>query len=161
MPPTYSSSDDTPALRVRRLLRAPFDWFQPRDPGCEQVEYRAFLEQHLLAAQRDLSAAEALGDPARVRAEQGAVFVIAAGLGTFGDLDRVILALDHLPGPRYVRQLAGSLRGLLPLPPELDPVRDAAEVATWLRAQRTRLRWIAESHFELVGPPLDVPPGVC
>ena len=97
-----------------------------------------------------MRAAEALGDPARIRAEQGAVFVIATGLGTFGDLDRVILALDHLPEDRYVRPLAGSLRGFLPLPPELDPVRDALAVAAWLRVNRRRLRWVPESHFELV-----------
>ena len=142
--------DGSPALRVRRIMRSPFGWFQPRDPNCEQAEYRAFLEERLLVARSGLRAAEALGDPARIRAEQGAVFVIATGLGTFGDLDRVILALDHLPGDRYVRPLAGSLRGFLPLPPELDPVRDASAVAAWLRVNRTRLRWVPESHFELV-----------
>ena len=78
--------------------------------------------------------------------------VAAGGTATYGDLDRAILALDHVPDDHYIRPLAGTLPGFLPLPPELDPVRDPAAAAEWLRDSSARLRWVPGSHFELEGP---------
>jgi hypothetical protein len=107
------------------------------------------LEDRLVQALSDLKTAAERGSSAGLQAENGAVFVLAAGLATYGDLDRAILALEHLPDDRYIRPLAGSLPGFLPLPPDLDPVRDPAAAAEWLRTHRKRLRWVPESHFEL------------
>lgn len=137
------------ALWVRRIMGSPFTWFKPADPAREESEYRAFLESRLPQALDDLKAATENGSPASVQAGKGAVFVVAAGLATYGDLDRAILALDHVPDDHYIRPLAGTLPGFLPLPPELDPVRDPAAAAEWLRTHRARLRWVPGSHFEL------------
>ncbi len=149
--PSGAATDPSPppAMGVRQVMRSPFRWFRPKEPAREEEEFRALLEDRLVQALSDLKTAAERGSSAGLQAENGAVFVLAAGLATYGDLDRAILALEHLPDDRYIRPLAGSLPGFLPLPPDLDPVRDPAAAAEWLRTHRKRLRWVPESHFEL------------
>ena len=139
----------TPALRVRRVVGSVFSWFHPDEADLAGESYRNLLEARLSQALSDLKTAKEQGDPARVEAEKGAVFVIATGLATFGDLDRAIVALDHLPDSRRIQPLAGTLPGFLPLPPDLDPKRDPVAAAGWLRAHRAWLRWVPDSHFAL------------
>ncbi len=134
----------TPALQVRTRFRSAFFWLPDGMERDDPKRYRAFLRERLASARDELASA----DTGNVEAARGAVFVIATGLSTYGELELAALGLDHVPTRGLVRQLAGSLRGFLPLPANVDPVRDPLSAASWVRANGSQLRWVPDSHFE-------------
>lgn len=140
--------DLTPALRVRARFRAAFfglpEGMELEDPK----RYRAFLQERLEYALVDLARAGSRN--ASTEAARTAVFVIATGLSTFGELRYVELGLEHVPTRGLVRRLAASLREFLPLPANIDPERDPSAAAVWLRRNRASLKWVPDSHYAWV-----------
>ena len=68
-------------------------------------------------------------------------FVFAAGLLAYGHIEVAEDLLDGQPPTGGIRKLALALKALLPLPDELDPLRDREAVRGWLRVNRDRLTW--------------------
>ena len=138
----------TPALQVRTRFRSAFFGLPDGMEVADPKRYRAFLDAQLKSAREELAKSESGRGQTSPDAVRGAVFVIATGLSTFGQLEFAELGLQHMPTRGLVRRLAGSLHGFLPLPANIDPVRDPTAAAAWIRANRSRLRWVPESHYE-------------
>ena len=137
----------SPALQVRTRFRSAFYWLPEQMELNEPKRYRAFLRERLAGARDDLARTLAGRDDASPEAARSAVFVIATGLSTYGELGLAQLGLEHVPSRGLVRELAGSLRGFLPFPANVDPVRDSMGAADWLRSHRDELVWVPGSHF--------------
>lgn len=137
----------TPALQVRTRFRSAFYGLPERMELDQPNRYRAFLRDRLSDARDDLARALAGKHDGSSEAARGTVFVIATGLSTFGDLESAHLGLENVPARGLVRELAGTLRGFLPLPATVDPVRDPSSAANWLKDNRERLVWVPGSHF--------------
>lgn len=137
----------TPALQVRTRFRSAFYWLPERMELDEPSRYRAFLRDRLDGARDDLARALAGKHDGSPEAARSAVFVIATGLSTYGDLENAQLGLENVPTRGLVRELAGALRGFLPLPANVNPVRDPIGAARWLEDSRENLVWIPDSHF--------------
>lgn len=137
----------TPALQVRTRFRSAFYWLPERIELDEPKRYRSFLRDRLDGARDDLARTLAGKHDSSPEAARSAVFVIATGLSTYGDLESAQLGLENVPTRGLVRELAGVLRGFLPLPANVDPVRDPIGAASWLGDNRKNLVWIPGSHF--------------
>src|SRR5262245_41275494 len=62
------------------------------------------------------------------------VFVLAAGLLTYGHIEVVDDILNNIPaGKGHVRRLAWTVSTLLPVPDEMDPLKDFEAVKRWFK----------------------------
>ena len=68
--------------------------------------------------------------------------IMAVGLFTFGRLDVYQDILDNIPH-RLVRWKGFSyvITRLLPTPAYLDPLENPAEIAKWIKAKESKLKW--------------------
>ncbi|MEL7244303.1 MAG: hypothetical protein AAGM40_18505 [Cyanobacteria bacterium J06573_2] len=70
------------------------------------------------------------------------LFIMAAGLFTFGRLDVYQDILDNIPH-RLVRWkgLSYVITRLLPTPTYLDPLENPTEIAQWIKTKESKLKW--------------------
>ncbi|MEM1394580.1 MAG: hypothetical protein AAGG00_15065 [Cyanobacteria bacterium P01_H01_bin.150] len=70
------------------------------------------------------------------------LFIMAVGLFSFGRLDVYQDILDNIPH-RLVRwkRLSYVITRLLPTPAYLDPLENPTEIAEWIKAEESKLKW--------------------
>lgn len=70
------------------------------------------------------------------------LFIMAVGLFSFGRLDVYQDILDNIPH-RLVRWkgLSYVITTLVPIPAYLDPLENAANIAEWIKAKESKLKW--------------------
>lgn len=75
------------------------------------------------------------------QAVQNALFVFAVGVFTCGKIEAANDIMLHLPSSGDIRRLALSLKALLPIPEDLDPLKDRQRMMQWLDVHGDAMRW--------------------
>jgi hypothetical protein len=135
--------------RPSRLYRTAVEQTLFRYAAPADVDPDLALRSHLEASHTResarLRAAVASGAPGEeVTAIRNGLFVFAVGLFAFGRSDLAEEVIDHLPASGDIRRLALAIKALLPLPAELDVLRDGAAVKRWLTTNLTHFHWSEE-----------------
>lgn len=137
-----ADSDLPPHRLYREMVKQTlFRYVSP--PGVDpEVALRLHLEKLYAEESAALNAAIAASAPQeQIMARRNGVFVLAAGLFAFGRIDVAEDLVEHLPPSGNVRRLAMALKALLPIPLEMDPLREPEGMAEWLRANASELGW--------------------
>lgn len=93
---------------------------------------------------------------AKQHQERSEIFIFAAGLLTYGQIEMVDDILDNIPsGKAHVRRLAWTVTTLLPIPQNIDVFKDAEAIKKWLNEHKDRLSWNAEQKHFYVDPIVD------
>ncbi|MCG8558690.1 MAG: hypothetical protein MI824_02715 [Hyphomicrobiales bacterium] len=133
---------ELPSRLYRTAVRQVCTQYKPapeRDPEADFHDYLRSCYREETARLAALSAEDA-DHPERMLSRH-ARFVFAAGLFAYGHIEVAEDLLDGQPPTGGIRKLVLALKALLPLPDELDPLRDAEAVRGWLRANRDWLAW--------------------
>ena len=113
----------------------------PSDVDADE-HFRQYLENYYGEEKQRLEYLVTRGSPeAEVTAARNGLFVLASGLLAFGRLDVVEDVLRNIPSTGGVRRLALGVKAMLPLPEDLDPIRDTELVRAWVQANRTKFKW--------------------
>ena len=133
------------AKLYRDLARAVCVLYHDPPDSDPDAAFYSYLEHNYSAAKADLARLLAQGAPAdEVRSARIWLFVSAAGLLTYGRLDVAEDIVRGIPeGRANMRRLAGSIKALMPLPTELDPLRHPDRTLQWLLDNRNNLTWDA------------------
>jgi hypothetical protein len=131
-----------------RQLCARYEAPQNRDAESQYEAFRVFLEQSYQTAIQRYEQSIANNDTeGRIRANQLGRFMLAVGLLTYGRVDVVEDILDNMPLPEAtIGRLAWVLKGLMPMPEDLDPLKDIEAVRKWVLENKSRLKWDERSE---------------
>lgn len=134
------STFSKPSLLYRSAARQAFFGYHAPSGVDPDDYFRYFLEERYREAKTEPALPKV--DMTSTRLD---LFVIAAGLLTYGRLDVFEDILDNIPPDRVkIRRLAYSLKILLPLPDALDPVEQSEAVKQWIRENSQHLKWDEE-----------------
>jgi hypothetical protein len=90
------------------------------------------------------------------QAAQNALFVFAVGVFACGKIEAASDIVLHLPSSGDIRRLALSLKALLPIPDDLDPLKDRQRMMQWLEVHANAMRW--DESIGIYEEPKDRPP---
>jgi hypothetical protein len=130
-----------PARFYRDTVRQLWRQYDVHLPILE-TDFRAYLEHQYAIEQARLAELITRDDTQTdITATRNGLFVLAAGLLSYGRLDAADTLVDYVPASGAIRRLALSLKALLPLPEELSPLQQPEAVKLWLERYRGQLRW--------------------
>lgn len=74
-------------------------------------------------------------------AAQNALFVFAVAVFAYGKFEAAMDIIRCMPGSGDIRRLALSLKALLPIPRDLDPLKDRQRMMKWLEMHAESMKW--------------------
>lgn len=136
----------------RRSVRECVRDYSPADGVDPDEDFKSYLQTTFAKYTGELASLQGVGESENAAtAVSNGLFVLAAGLFAYGDLDKAEDVLTNVPTSGGIRRLALALPALLPLPRDLDVLQDIEPVREWLRQNRSRLRWSASAGAYLSG----------
>lgn len=131
-----------PSQFYRNAVRQIITQYSTPADADPDIDFRKYLESNYIEVKKRFTHFEEYGlsksDLKVVRVE---LFVLATGLLTFGRLDVAEDILDCIPSSGSVRRLTLALKAMLPLPEDLDPMKESDLVREWVRANAQNLKW--------------------
>ncbi len=103
--------------------------YHPPPPlGENDAEFYSYVRSHYLQAKES--------------GERTELFVFAAGLLTYGEIEMVDDILDNIPsGKGHIRRFAWTVNVLFPAPKELDALENAPGLKRWFHENRDTFYW--------------------
>ena len=144
------------ANRYRAMVRSEIRYVGGQAVSCSTLDSDMALctilknlyneSKERLSQLQDKNASESI-----IKSEKVSLFVLSAGLFTFGRLDVAEDILIGIPDGRgSIRQLAWVLNVLLPMPKGFDALTNPTAVLEWLEIKRSRLKWDEKSEIYLL-----------
>ena len=128
---------ERPCELYRKAVRDLFREFRSH-PAASDERFRRYLQSTYEDYKARLHSSDPKSDPETLR---DGLFILAAGLFAYGNLEVADDLLDYVPPSGSIRNLALALPALLPLSQDVDPRTDPEPIRQWLKNNRDNLRW--------------------
>jgi hypothetical protein len=136
------ANDYHPGQFYREAVRKICTQYCPPPDTDPDTEFRKYLERHYEEEKERFTNLVDQGvSESELAVVRNGLFVLAVGLLAFGRLDVAEDVLSNIPSSGSVRRLVLAFRAMMPLPENLDPIKEPEQFRAWLQANETTLRW--------------------